>query len=136
MIRIMPSEHQNPHTSEVAITKRRSFNNQKLALPPLKWKGKETMADGQLSNAKRRVTPNHDASDTRKHAPVQEPQEIKSILRSSIASCIANSRSYANLKERKRVTFIDDAMNMPIAEFSDQVGLVRSKKRVCHCVIF
>jgi hypothetical protein len=27
-------------------------------------------------------------------------------------------------------------MNMPIAEFSDQVGLVRSKKRVCHCVIF
>ena len=126
----MPSEAQNMQASEQSITKRRSFNNQKLTLPPLKWKG-----TGQLSATKRRMPQNGDANNTRA-LELNDRHEIKSILKSSIASCIVNSRSFANLKERRRVTFIDEVLNKPLAEFSDMIVRVKSKRSVCHCVIF
>ena len=147
MIRVLPAEMPHSNSSDGPMSKH-NLNTKKLMLPPIQCKWKEREHSDSLSNIGRKITPQTDSNfkmDYIKSSPPPSSStkpQIRGILKSSLSYEYFQAASPNQLNpsnsDHKRVSFIDEALNKPLAEYDSGDGRkdIDKKKKVCSCITF
>jgi hypothetical protein len=143
----MPTEISHSNSSDGPLGKHKP-SGQKLSLPPIqcKWK-KDSSNNDSLSNLGRKITPQTDSNFKieylKSNSPLPSSNPLhRGILKSSISYDYLRSglhnQSNPSIPERKKVSFIDEVLNKPLAEYNsgDASKCVDKKKKVCACITF